>query len=192
MLDLEQFLSDMHSKGYHEVDATSILANFPSAFFHGLKKADNDYETPDPQERLASLSKPHKDTIQSLSRILSWHIFAKVRHDIFFNDLWDGVGQNVRDFHNDYDSYHPTFTTSLNVYLDSSSEETGGLLQFSQDKQNVLGELYPKRNRIVILNQSLDWFHRVTPCTVERRLISFKLAVPDLMPNIFDRGMNVK
>lgn len=192
MLNIDQFLPDMYTKGFHEVDIITIMANFPSAFFHGLKKADNDYKTHDPKERLESLSRAHRDSITSLGRILSFHVFGRVRHDLFFNDLWDGVGQNVRDFHNDFDEYHPLFTASLNVYLDDSFEETGGLLQFSQDKQNVLGELYPKRNRAVILNQSQDWFHRVSPCTAERRMISFKLALPDLMPNIFDRGMNVK
>lgn len=184
MLDLVRFLADFNCQGFYSFGVPEGMKRFPSFPFDDLKYGDRQYETPDLGERMKYLDEDQHHAICWLRRMIEDDLLGDLQKRMMFNDAWNGVAENVQGFHNDFDPYSPEYTTSLNVYLDESTEETGGLLQFSQDGETVLGEVYPKKHEIIILNQTRQWLHRVTPSTKKRRMISFKLALLDLVPNI--------
>lgn len=184
MLDLVRFLADFNHQGFYSFGVPEGMKYFQSYPFDDIKSGDRQYKTPDLSERIEYLTDIQHHSICGLRRLIEQELLFDIRNLMMFNDAWNGVAKNVQGFHNDFDPYSPQYTASLNVYLDESNEQTGGLLQFSQDGETVLGEIYPKKHEIIILNQTRAWLHRVTPTTQKRRMISFKLALLDLVPNI--------
>lgn len=184
MFDISQFLMDINTKGHYVIECPEIDNVLKGFSFDNLKHGDATYKTADPQERIESLNPQHRRAVEALIEFISENIFKGIKHDIFFNDIWQGVADNVKDFHNDFDPYTPQHTTSLNIYLDDSSVETGGMLQFACCGTIASETVYPKKNQIIILNQREEWTHKVTSCSSVRRMISFKLALADLMPNL--------
>lgn len=184
MLDLVRFLADFNHQGFYSFGVPKRMDDFPWFPFSYIKSGDQQYKTPDLSERMTYLTEDQQHSICWLRNLIEDELLGDLRKSMMFNDAWNGVAQNVQGFHNDFDPYSPEYTASLNVYLDESGEQTGGLLQFSQDGETVLGEVYPKKGEVIILNQTRAWLHRVTPTTQKRRMISFKLALLDLVPNI--------
>lgn len=184
MLDISQLITDLSLSGMHVIRLDAFEEQIDLGDLEPFKIGDKWFKTPDPKERLEWLSDSQRHAVIKLTNYLQGEVFSCVQGQVRFNDIWAGTALNVQDFHNDYDRFWPEFTASVNYYFDDSSPETGGLLQFSNDGISVIGEHYPKRGELIILNQSLGYLHRVTPCSALRRMISFKVAMPLILPNI--------
>lgn len=180
MLDLSEFLQDIHTKGFHDLGCHESIVDDRHAVLGNLKSGDAFYSSPFFEDRLNTLDRTTRLMVECVMLKLSNKFFTGLNHQICYNDLWCGVVENVMDFHNDYDVYNPQFTANVNVYLDNVVD--GGVLQTSQDGVEVAAQIQPQRGQILVLNQKPEWLHKVTPCSEVRRLLSFRLSLPDLLP----------
>lgn len=183
MLDIAQLITDLSLKGLHVVPLDAFEKQICLDDLEPFKIGDQWFKTPDPAERLEWLSDAQRKAVVTLTQYLQHQVLSCIRSEVRFNDIWAGTALNVLDFHNDYDQFWPEFTASANYYFDDSDESTGGLLQFSNDGKTIIGEHYPKRGELIVLNQYPNYLHRVSPCKAQRRMISFKVAMPDILPS---------
>lgn len=182
MLDIGQLTLDLLCTGMHVLKDPDFEKQIQLQDLEPFKIGDQWFQTPDPLERLDWLSAHQRNAVICLTDYIKHQVLKGTGADVRFNDIWAGTASNVQSFHNDYDPYWPEFTVSLNYYFDDSCEHTGGLLMFSNDGNDVIGSHYPKRGELIFLNQSNEYLHKVSPCTAQRRMISFKVAFPQLSP----------
>lgn len=185
MLNLCALISDIYIQGSHRIDGKELLSKFDFSPFDAPKHGDRDYKTALPEERFSYLSDPQASLVFDLMTELRASVFVGTKIRLLFNDVWDGVGDNVVDYHNDYDPYLPDYLAHLNIYLDDSGPNSGGLLEvMDADSGDVITSFYPKKHDIVIINQKPGYLHRAHRCCNKRRLISFKIALPEFMKRI--------
>jgi hypothetical protein len=91
--------------------------------------------------------------------------------------MWDGVDDGSRQWHNDKGEGDGVDCNFL-FYFDDMSPEVGGALYVrgphSQHK------IYPKRDMLIWINQSQQFYHKADEATTQRRLASFEYLLPKL------------
>lgn len=185
MLTLEDLIGNIYIQGSCQIPGKDILSKFDFSPFDSPKRGDRTYNTALPEERFAHLTDPQADLVLDIMIELKANLFANTKMRLLFNDVWEGVGDNVVDYHNDYDPYLPDYLAHLNIYLDDSGPNSGGLLEvMAADSGDVISSFYPKKHDIVIINQKPGYLHRAHRCCTKRRLISFKVAFPEFMKRI--------
>lgn len=175
MKDIADFLEQMYAFGFCDLGIHPALADTGADGLTDLKHGDAHYDSPDFSKRIDTLTPEVREIVKKVQAYLSANVLGNISHVIHFNDIWQGIADNVIDFHCDYDEHNPSFNASINVYLDDCDESTGGSLQTGYF-DTILGEIYPKKFHVIAINQSPDREHRATPCNKLRRLISFRLS----------------
>lgn len=188
MFTFDEFLADYLTKGFYCFDGSWLLSSFPIDAFMPIKTGDRMFKTRDLDERLTYYTTRQQALLRDLAMDIQAHYFHDIRMEMHFSDMWSRVGENVHGWHSDFMNDCSIFNSSLNCYFDDSSEETGGQLQFHPAGQDIpenspmLNAVYPKKFNIVVLNQNTNFVHRVTHCSIERRMLSYVCAFLDFNP----------
>jgi len=75
-------------------------------------------------------------------------------------DAWKGVDLNTDNWHNDFIEGS---NTAFLLYLSDTNESTGGGIQFRREGVDDVSTVYPKKYDIIVIDQSMQFQHRVIP-----------------------------
>lgn len=180
--DLSDFYADFLTKGYYVFDGSSFLKDFDIEQFNGIQTiasraismGSDNYNGNDSQIK----------QFEALGERMSEIYLKDLEHKLVFAHFWSHILPETYLWHRDGSKTDgwPILAT-INCYFDDANETTGGLLQFhpAQDTpipedSPLISSLYPKRHMVVILNQTEQFFHRITPTNSKcRRIIAYAL-----------------
>lgn len=120
-----------------------------------------------------------KQHLNIIHKYLAENYVSKIfkNFEIKENDIWNGVDEGSRRWHNDYEDGDP-FNVTFLIYLDDNTPENGNFIGVrGPGVENIL---YPKRGEFIWLNQKKIFQHIAKHSSGKRRLLGFEFFISEL------------
>lgn len=172
MIDFSKFFIDGYIQHY---DENIDINEFEKYSFQDCRDENScNYHSQNKVEK-------HMSQLQlgEVHRYLADTYVSKLFTDFQFKecDLWSGVDDGSKEWHNDHIDGDP-FNTTFLIYLDDNTPENGNYIAVRGPDTEIT--LYPKRGDFIWLNQNRMFEHKAKHNSGQRRVLGFEFYIPAL------------